>query len=357
MRAIIRSFGTPWPGGHTVVLVACAVMSMVRVYGQACPTRELEAIRGLGSNAKVGFLCGTGCDTRYYLSANALTSQEVTVIGVSRVDSNCGTFEDHSEGHHKRVSGNNLTAIVVSFDPLTCSMTTSNVTASTNIETHSVYSENSTSACREGVVIWSCESLSVDGALKYGAGCTDWPSSTGMVLVSSSMSTGGCGEVRSTYVYEYVWNNGRTVLTDVSSTTPGYHDEYTTELAILRAKQCAYNVLNSQSLDSGHVIDGQAVCNFALASDQSAAEVELAQWRLKISGTIASQKYIIDLYWKETVRGKTRFLPPEPREAIAPDQPTWYYPGPSGELLKPSESTECGYTYSRELVDAKIRPK
>lgn len=353
--SIPRRCGALWRSATLSSALALVFTTPARA---GCPTATIEAIQGSGYNQKVGFECGTGCNKKFYLVSGANSFTKCTSECWTRIETGCGTFEDYTRIEKETASGSSISVIVV-LNPQNCATTVTSTYSGSSMERASYYNETYASVCQIGVQISSCESFSVDGnAVDPGNSCgaLDCGDTTGYTLVSSTSSADACGGTTTKEVWKLVTDSGRCVITTETSSTPGYKSEYTTQMAISRARTCAMNQLAQKSLPEGDGINGRALCSFALASDRSSASVTVARWRIRIEGTSADEDYRLDLTWLEVVNGKARrFI--EKRTVSGSDQPVWYYPSEEGELLKPKESQNCGYTYSKELVGVTITPR
>ncbi|MFM7818095.1 MAG: hypothetical protein ACKPGI_14150, partial [Verrucomicrobiota bacterium] len=327
-----------------------------------CPQCEIEALTGTGSVSKLGFSCGSGCDTKYYRTSNANT--------LSKCDSTI--FTRNSSPHANKVNRKKLTVSTVggsnfSFnikaDPANCAstVTLTGTADSTEVISQQQRTWNYTdvkwenSSCRQVTVTDNGQST-VTGNCSFQCPNSSDP---GYTQISSTTTTDTCGVTSTTTIYNYQildavgklesWG----ILKETSSSDPGYQDEYTTKEIIDEARQCAETSLNTKSFDACGGCGGSAIASLSLNNYSSTASCLQAKWRIKITGTTSDDKLKITLKWVETINGKSS-PSEETRFASGSDQTEWYYPGKSGEPLEFKESEACSYSYSKALVGVRI---
>ena len=282
----------------------------------------------------------------------------------TRIDTMCGQYENYDLSEWESTSGN-MFSFIVALNPLTCGTATTNSGSANSMERASKHNDNYQSICTTGVQTTSCERVTIDGVVASDPTASDphdlctfsaCPDLNGYSLVSTSTATDPCDGTTTTEVRKMVTDTQRCLATTTDVATQGYKQEYTTATATSRAKQCAMAQLMTRSLQNGDGIGGRAGCGFSIAQDASSASETIAKWRLRIEGTSADTKYHIELTWIEVVEGKARTFT-EVRNVKGSDQLVWYYPSSGGELLMPKESGKCGYTYTKELIQATIAEK
>lgn len=318
----------------------------------------LQSISGSGANEKLGFVCGIGCNTKYYLVADADYSSKCTLESFTRYDTGCGTYEDHTYEEVETITGDNF-SYKVRFEPETC-ISTSTVTGTASSLTRS--KRNSVgygSVCNGTIASSSCSSVKVDNVeiTDSEQSCGDLSiSTTGYTVVSETTETVPCEGTKTTTIYKDESENSRTIIKCEEVSGDGYKSEYTTKLAISRAKHCATSNLNDASFPTELSASGSAGSSMLLAGDNSSAAITLSKWRLALVCTDPDEEYEITLNWIETVNNKPRTYS-EVRTTKGSEAQVFYYPSDSGELINVKESETCGYSYSKVLSGASVKVK
>ncbi len=324
------------------VLTTLALLSAC-ASANACPTATVEGKQGSGAASKIGFDCGSGCDRRFYRVRNMGKTTWGTTEVWTRSPHDPGIM-DYCRSEIVDVQGQ-CTIYHTSINPVTCAQSWTMTDEPNGYGRVSYYFArwNNTAHVYD---VTSCET-------EVPGGCDTCGVPPGLIPIISTVTVtvNPCGVSETVTLFEGVSPDDLIYVksTQVETFDPGYADEYTTDTIVRQARGCAANTLATAPDFSPAT---RARCASSVSGDRTSAGATLANWRIAITGTVADEKYILHLYWMLVRNGVvSRWV--EDRDIGGSDDPLWYY---SGETLDPESSTECGFSYEKELLDATIEP-
>jgi hypothetical protein len=335
----------------TVLAALAWVCSTGNVWA-GCPVPAIQALTGSGSDSKVGFPCGTGCNKVYYL-VNGATYSGKTTEDDYYCNPHCGGEEHiHQESETHSSAGTMSQWRLTLWDPATCSKNYVQESISGHEVTKISWSYEGQGCLCEAAGN-SCWALFLDGWWIDGDdyNCDVYFGGDGYTLVSHVPTTtgeAGCQVTQVTDTYAKQEDCFRSTIVEVSTPTSTYSQPYETSLCASRAKECATAQLTPQQFPAGAGASGSASCSFTVDSESFSVSMSMSRWRLALVGGYSDEKYKITLTWNETINGVT--IPStESYTTSGQEAAVWYWSPPDGEL-KPKESLTCGYTYSKTLV-------